>query len=140
MAYVSGEKGKHIQELMDRSNAEWDNENFEKSVTLLERAWDELPEPKEIYDESFLIIWGILDISIEIKDFERMNKWVEFIFVTDPERGDGAEREYWAGKVAFELGDFTQAKAYFEIAHQKSRGRCFGPEDGKYLKFLRERC
>lgn len=136
MAYVPGETGKYIQELMDKSNSEWDNNDFEKSVTLLEQAWEVLPEPKEIYDESFLIIWGILEISIQINDFERMKKWVDFIFVTDPERRDTGERDLWAGKVAYETSDFTKAKSYFKIAHKKSGGRCFGPGDEKYLNFL----
>lgn len=138
MAYVPGDKGKYIEELMDRSNEEWDKNDFEKSVSLLEQAWEELPEPKELYDESFLIIWGILDIAIEMNDHERMKKWVDFIFVTDPERGDHGERDLWAGKVAYETGDLMKAKVYFEFAHKKSWGRCIGPEDGKYLKFLRE--
>ncbi|MED4402086.1 hypothetical protein [Metabacillus fastidiosus] len=137
MPYVTGDKGKKIQELMDRSNEEWDKNDFEKSVSLLEQAWEELPNPKEIYDESFLIIWVILDILIEIKDFKRMKKWVDFIFITDPERGDFGERDLWAGKVAYETGDFKKAKTLFETAHKKSRGRCFGPNDVKYLKFLR---
>jgi tetratricopeptide (TPR) repeat protein len=138
MAYVPGEKGKYIQELMDRSNAEWDKSDFEKSVSLLEQAWVELPEPKEIYDESFLIIWGILDIAIQIEDLDRMKKWVEFIFVTDPERGDFGERDLWAGKVAYETGDLEKAKSYLVLANQKSRGRCFGNKDGKYLRFLKQ--
>lgn len=138
MAYVPGDKGKFIQELMDRSNAEWDKNDFEKSVSLLEQAWGQLPEPKEIFDESFLIIWGILDIAIQINDLDRMKKWVEFIFVTDPERVDSGERDLWAGKVAYETGDYTKAKSYLSVANENSRGRCFGPKDGKYLKFLTE--
>ena len=46
----------------------------------------ELPDEKVTYDESFLIIWGILDISILLNDVERMKKWVDKIFVADPER------------------------------------------------------
>ncbi|MFS0881491.1 hypothetical protein AB3M95_15950 [Metabacillus niabensis] len=60
MAYVTGEKGAYIQELMDKSNEEFDKGNLEESVLLLEQAWGELPNDKVIYDESFLI----LDISI----------------------------------------------------------------------------
>ncbi|PEE34460.1 hypothetical protein CN326_03655 [Bacillus sp. AFS018417] len=139
MAYVTGEKGAYIQGLMDKSNEEFDKGNLEESVFLLEQAWEELPNDKVTYDESFLIIWGILDISILLSDVERMKKWVDKIFVADPERGDTGERELWAGKVAYEVGDFSKAREYLEIANKKSRGRCFSAEDGKYLKFLKDK-
>lgn len=141
MAYVTGEKGVYIQGLMDKSNEEFDKGNLEESVFLLEQeqAWGELPDDKVTYDESFLIIWGILDISILLNDVERMKKWVDKIFVADPERGDTGERELWAGKVAYEVGDFSKAREYLEIANKKSRGRCFSAEDGKYLKFLKDK-
>ncbi|WP_255292478.1 hypothetical protein [Bacillus wiedmannii] len=84
MAYVTGEKGIYIQKLMDKSNEEFDKGNLEESVFLLEQAWGELPNDKITYDESFLIIWGILDISILLSDVERMKKWVDKIFVADP--------------------------------------------------------
>lgn len=105
----------------------------------MEQAWGELPNDKVTYDESFLIIWGILDISILLSDVERMKKWVDKIFVADPERGDTGERELWAGKVAYEVGDFSKARDYLEIANKKSRDRCFSAEDGKYLKFLKDK-
>ncbi|HDR3658309.1 TPA: hypothetical protein QCO67_004787 [Bacillus cereus] len=139
MAYVAGENGVYIQELMDKSNEEFDKGNLDESVFLLEQAWKELPDDKVIYDESFLIIWGILDISIVLNDVERMKKWVDKIFVADPERGDTGERELWAGKVAYEVGDFSKAREYLEIANKKSKGRCFSTEDGKYLKFLKDK-
>lgn len=139
MAYVTGEKGAYIQQLMDKSNEEYDKGCLEESVSLLEQAWEELPSVKENYDESFLIIWGILDISILLRDDKRMEKWVDKIFVADPERGDTGERELWAGKVAYELGDFPKAKEYLDIANKKSRGRSFSAKDGKYLKFLKDK-
>jgi len=139
MAYVTGEKGAYIQELMDKSNEEFDKGNLEESVLLLEQAWGELPNDKVIYEESFLIIWGILDISILLNDVERMKKWVDKIFITDPERGDTGERELWAGKVAYELGDLSKAREYLNTANKKSRGRCFSAKDGKYLKFLKDK-
>ena len=137
MAYVQGEKGAYIQQLMDKSNEAFDKGNFEEAVSLLEQAWDELPDDKVVYDESFLIVWGVLDISILLGDKSRMKKWVDKIFVADPERGDTGEREIWAGKVAYEIGDLYKAKEYFDVANKKSRGRCFGTKDGKYLRFYK---
>ncbi len=62
-----------------------------------------MPNDKVQYDESFLIIWGILEISIQINEIDIMNQWVDKIFIADPERGDTGEREMWAGRVAYEF-------------------------------------
>ena len=136
MAYVEGKLGKRIQELMDQSNEKYDEGRYKESINLLVEAWDSLPNGKNEYDESFLIIWGILDIAILIKDVEIMNQWVDKIFNAHPERGDSGEREMWAGRIAFECGDKEKAKVYFEIANKKSTGRCFGDGDDEYKKFF----
>lgn len=136
MAYVDGKLGETIQELMDESNIEYDNGDYIKSIDLLIEAWDKLPDDKVQYDESYLIIWGILDIAIKIGNIDIMNQWVDKIFIADPGRGDTGEREMWAGRVAYESNDMDKAKMYFEIANQKSKGRCFGDNDKKYKKLL----
>lgn len=137
IAYVAGVKGAYIQTLMDKSNEEFNKGDWEGAIFLLEQAWGELPGEKVTYDESFLIIWGILRMSILLNDVKRMKKWVDKIFVADPERGDTGERELWAGKVAYEVGDLSKAKEYLNIAHKKSKGRCFSPKDSKYLDFIK---
>ena len=136
MAYVNGKLGETIQELMDESNIEYDNGDYIKSIDLLIEAWDKLPDDKVQYDESYLIIWGILDIAIKIGNIDIMNQWVDKIFIADPGRGDTGEREMWAGRVAYESNDMDKAKMYFEITNQKSKGRCFGDNDKKYKKLL----
>lgn len=138
MAYVEGVLGEKIQEMMDESNNQFDLGNYEASIKMLIDAWDELPDDKNQYDESFLIVWGILDIAIHIKDINIMNQWVDKIFSADPERGDTGEREMWAGRVAFESNNMEKALEYFKVADKKSRGRCFGTKDDKYKKFLKE--
>lgn len=142
MAYVEGDLGKKINELMDKSNEKFDEGNYKESIELLELAWSCIPGDKNKYDESFLIVWGILDISILIKDTKTMNIWVERIFKADPERVDDGEREMWAGKVAFESENKEKAIYYFDIANKKSKGRCFdSEEDSKYKKFfIKEKC
>ena len=136
MAYVNGKLGETIQELMDERNIEYDNGDYIKSIDLLIEAWDKLPDDKVQYDESYLIIWGILDIAIKIGNIDIMNQWVDKIFIADPGRGDTGEREMWAGRVAYESNDMDKAKMYFEITNQKSKGRCFGDNDKKYKKLL----
>jgi hypothetical protein len=137
MPYVEGKLGELINNKMEDSNTEWDKNNFIKSIVLLEEAWDLLPLDKISYSESYLIVWGILKTSILLNDTDRMKKWVDRIFICSPQRGDTGERELWAGKVAFETGNLDKACHYLMTANQKSNGRCFGSNDGKYLRFLK---
>lgn len=136
MSYVEGELGIKIQELMDESNDMWDKGDYIKSIELLIEAWDKLPDDKIQYDESYLIVWGILETSIQINDIEMMNQWVDKIFITDPGRTDCGEREMWAGRVAYESNEMEKAREFFIIANQKSGGRCFGDNDKKYKEIL----
>lgn len=138
MAYVEGELGERIKSLMDESNHEYSKKNYDKVIDLLTEAWDLLPNGKNEFDESYLIVWEILSVSIETKKFEVMKQWVDKIFYADPERIDSGEREMWAGRVAYELGEKDKALDYFRIANRKSRGRCFDESDGEYKKFFRD--
>jgi len=69
MAYVEGELGKKIEELMDGSFCQYKNGDYEKVINLLIEAWDKLPDDKNEYDESYLIVWRILDIAIKTHKF-----------------------------------------------------------------------
>lgn len=135
MAYVQGELGDKINKLMKESDDVYRNGDYELSIKLLEDAWDLLPDGKNEYDESFLIVWNILDTAIYIKDEKVMKKWVDKIFTADPERRDAGEREMWAGRVEYECNNLDKAMNYFEIANKKSGGRCFLQKDKKYKEF-----
>lgn len=140
MADVPGELGAHIEWLLDRSNEERGKGSYEQCILTLEEAWEALPDDKYSYSECFLIVWGILSASILTKDREKLNLWVDRIFIASLCRGDTGEREMWAGRVAYELGEFPKAKEYFTTANKKSRGRCFSIKgDEKYLMFLKKK-
>lgn len=137
MAYVDGDLGRKIQALMDKSDNQYNDGQYIEAIHSLEEAWELLPSEKNEYDESFLIVWGILTTAIQAKNVDAMNKWVDKIFDADPARVDSGEREMWAGRVAYESGNLDQAKEYFTIANKKSRGRCFGNKDMEYKKFFK---
>jgi hypothetical protein len=128
---------KKVDDLRDKSNEEYDNENFIQSIKFLEEAWEKLPEPKGAYDDSYYIAEEIIRVSLLVKDLKKAKKWSEIIFSCDLERIDSGEREFFAGQVAYESGEMEIAKEYFIIANKKSRGRCFEDEDEKYRKFFR---
>ena len=133
----SVEIARRIDEIFENTNTDFYNNNHKNIIGLFEEAWELLPDPKTVYDESYLIVENIVNEAIFIGDIDTANKWVEKIFVCSLERIDDGEREYLAGKVAFERGDFKKAKEYLTIADKKSGGRCFIQEELKYFSFLK---
>lgn len=123
-----------VEAIMEESDNEFSNENYEKSINLLQKAWDLLPEPKEIYDDSFYIAKDMIITYLFIQDYTNGKKWADLIFKCDLERIDDGERELLAGRVAYESGDIKAAESLFLTAHQKSEGRLF--ENKKYQKYL----
>jgi len=138
MPSLKGILGKEIEDLIQESHHLFDKKDYKKSIDVLIKAWDKLPEDKNQYDESFYIVSYILDTSVFIKDIQTMNEWVDKIFYADPERGDYGQRDMWAGKVAFESNQKEKALEYFKIANKKSKGRLFLGENAIYKDFLNE--
>ncbi|MED4402853.1 hypothetical protein [Metabacillus fastidiosus] len=128
-----------FESLLDKSNEQFNNGNHHDSILLLEEAWDLIPEPKGIYsEESYHLVKDIIATYFIINDFKKAKEWTDKIFLTGFARIDSGEKEFISGKVAFELGELEIAKEFFNIANNKSEGRCFGsPKSTKYLKFFK---
>lgn len=111
------------------------NGNVDLAVEMLNKLWKEIPEPKYVYAESFLVAWSMIETAIGAQNVELMREWLPHVFKADPERYDSGERELWAGQVEYECGNFGKAYEYFDIAKKKSSGRCFRKCDKKYKDF-----
>ena len=136
MPYVEGELGKKIDSMMwIYHNPDYVNKEYTKVIDKLVDAWNLLPDDKVNYSESFLIVKFILQVAIESKNYDVMRKWVDKVLVTDLERVDSGEREMWAGRVAYQLGENDKAFEYFKTAFKKSGGRAFHDDDKTYLDF-----
>jgi hypothetical protein len=128
--------GARIRQLMDDCNTLYEQGKLSEAREPLFEAWDILPGEKYIFDESYWIVAFILDLSIEIHDMDVANQWADKILKCDLERQDDGDREMWMGKVLYESGKIDEAKNYFEIAFNKSEGRCFVDDDAKYLGII----
>jgi len=128
---------KEIETLVNRSNEEFSKNRYAESIKLLEIVWDKIPNPKGLYNESYHIVKDIIETFFVIKNFNKAEEWVEKLFLTGFMRIDAGEKEFFAGKIAYELENFDIAREFFIIANKKSEGRCFEGEDEKYLKFLK---
>ncbi|MGE1054984.1 hypothetical protein ACQGS7_26810, partial [Bacillus sp. GFa4/2] len=89
-------------------------------------------------EESYHLVKDIISTCFMVNDLKKAKEWADKIFLTGFARIDSGDKEFIAGKVAFELDDLETAKEFFSIANTKSEGRCFGnPKNTKYLKFLK---
>ena len=110
--------------------------NIEKALQKIKEFWDYLPEPKTIQDMSFLLLEDFFNICIESKRFELVNKWISLMFISDLERLDDGEREFIAGKLAYEQGNLEIAKELFVISNIKCEGSLFEGKDVKKYRDL----
>jgi tetratricopeptide (TPR) repeat protein len=127
-----------IEKLIEESNMEFDQKNYIKSVDLLQKAWDLIPNPKGRYSESYDIALYSSETYLFMNDIIKAKEWADQIFDCALHRIDSGEREFLSGKIAFEAGELDKAYQFFAVANQKSSGRCFIDEDAKYLKFFKK--
>jgi len=128
-----------IEKLIMKHYEELENKNYENAIHLLIEAWDKIPNNKYEHPESYNIVMDILNATIEGKYVDIMLEWADKIFYVGLNRFDTGDREMWAGKVAYEIGEKDKALEYFRISVKKSEGRCFYyDEDLKYKQFFIE--
>ncbi|AIQ17236.1 hypothetical protein H70357_11655 [Paenibacillus sp. FSL H7-0357] len=139
MATLQSPINEKFESLVSESNEQFNNGNHEDSISLLEEAWNLIPDPKGIYcEESYHLVKDVIATCLIINDLKKAKLWADKIFLTGFDRIDSGDKEFISGKVAFELGDLETAKEFFSIANRKSEGRCFGsPKNIKYLKFFK---
>jgi len=139
MAILQSPIKEEFESLLEKSNEQFNNGNYNDSIVLLEEAWDIIPNPKGIYcEESYHLVKDIISTCFMVNDLKKAKEWADKIFLTGFARIDSGDKEFIAGKVAFELDDLETAKEFFSIANTKSEGRCFvNPKNTKYLKFLK---
>ncbi|NRQ68638.1 hypothetical protein HQK17_10605 [Bacillus cereus] len=139
MAILQSPIKEEFESLLEKSNEQFNNGNYNDSIVLLEEAWDIIPNPKGIYcEESYHLVKDIISTCFMVNDLKKAKEWADKIFLTGFARIDSGDKEFIAGKVAFELDDLETAKEFFSIANTKLEGRCFGnPKNTKYLKFLK---
>ncbi|PET38834.1 hypothetical protein CN514_24115, partial [Bacillus sp. AFS001701] len=84
--------------------------------------------------DSYHFALYLSETYLQINNFNKTKEWSELIYTCDLERIDSGEREFLSGKVAYETGDISAAKQYFNMANEKSEGRCFIDVDKKYVE------
>jgi hypothetical protein len=67
-----------------------------------------------------------------LSDLNEACNWSKELLLCDKARYDDGEREFFYGKVNYDLGNLETAKEYLSVAKKKSKNRCFIGEDKKY--------
>ena len=133
-----------IDEIIDSA---WDEsqENDEKYLKILIKAWDLYPEPKEQWSESYNTAKYIFHGYMDIKDFKEAKNWLgKMVKINnahvawDENSGYPGDIDFEAGKYHFETVNFEEAYNSFREAVKQSHFRYFDGEDKKYLEFYKK--
>ena len=113
----------------------WENK-FENEIKSYLQAWAIIPEPKLQYSESYHISIALGRTYVKTSDLKSAKEWSEILFKSALHRIDSGHRDFLAGMVDFELGQFDSAKEYFKTADKKSKGRCWKIKAVKVDKYF----
>lgn len=109
----------------------------EGALKLLKEVWSSFPEPKIKEDLFYLVVEDFITICTESKKFEIANKYISLLFASGLKRADYGTKEFIAGKLAYEQGEFELAKQLFYVSNMKCDGELFkGKENKKYKDLL----
>ena len=133
---TSEEMADKLMKVLDEVDEEFEKGNLEECLQLLERAWNSIPENKADVAESYLVADAGLEISLELNDISRADKWLAALEESSTTRQDVGDVDFAKGLVALEKNLEDEAKEHFKQANSKSEGRCFLGKNTEYKKYL----
>lgn len=126
-----------IKQFEKEALSEFRSGNIENAIGLFVKAWNVLPEPKTDQPESYLIANSLVFALTKAEKYEEALEWAKQLMKSALDRRDDGDREYMAGTVLYHLERKDDAWKYFDVANDKSEGRCFMGNDKKeYLNFF----
>ncbi|WP_300490702.1 hypothetical protein [Flavobacterium sp.] len=129
-----------IKQFEKTALTEFKSGNTENAIVLFENAWDVLPEPKTDKPESYLIANSLVFALNKVKKYAEALEWAKKLMNSALDRHDDGDREYMAGTVLYHLERKEDAWKYFDVANDKSVGRCFiGADKKEYSDFFKNR-
>ena len=129
-----------ILKLIDEAYKAYSKESIDETIRILNEAWDLIPEDRSTWDEGYRVAHEFIVTYFSVGKVVEAEKWVEFYLKTDNRFRNFGRGELMAGRIAFELGSFDEAKRLFAIADQKSEGRVWKNKvDAKYFKFYKQK-
>lgn len=72
MAILQSPIKEEFESLLEKSNEQFNNGNYNDSIVLLEEAWDIIPNPKGIYcEESYHLVKDIISTCFMVNDLKK---------------------------------------------------------------------
>ena len=137
MPNLEGNIKEKIESLINQSLEVYSDDDISKTIQLLEEAWEALPQPKENWQEGFLVVKYMMHSYFNVNDFKNAEKWINH-FLSFNEIRDYGESEFLAAKIMLETGKEKEAAEFFKVADSKSDGRVWeGERNEKYGNFFK---
>ena len=112
------------------------NGEIENFFKLSEIAWNEFPEPKENWNQSFNFLKMVLKNSLKLKRFDEFEKWLKRFESVEKNLNLGEEEYlFYKGVYHFENSQFEISKEVFNQMFKVDKGRSFEDQDPKYKDF-----
>lgn len=116
------------------------NKDFISLELLMHEAWDQIPEPKINYSESFHVSHLMCESLLRQEKLNEAQKWVSIHKSAATFRIDSGERIFMEARLEYEKKNFARAKELFRNADKMSKGRLFqNPDYADYLKFYKQK-
>lgn len=119
----------------DKAESMIENEQYTEAVKEYQKAWNTLPEPKQLWDVGLWIKLGQAECSLAKNDFNAAKK-----ILLDAMLCSGAVNNplvhFLLGISCFELGDMNCAYDEIKIAYDIEGDSIFQKGDEKYQSFL----
>ncbi len=109
---------------------------YVRCLKEIQEYWDNLPDPKEDVEHSYILVILGANIALVIKEYDIATKWAQLLLRYNEILSDLGESEFLIGMVAYFENDMKTAKEYFLIANKKSRGKFFQGKNPEYKKQL----
>lgn len=120
---LTEEETNRFWNLVKESTKLWEEEKkYESNAKKIEAIFA-IPEPRELYDVSFVASGSLGRTFILVQDLDEAAKWVDFNQMCCDYRPETGEREMLKGVLLFEQGNFVEAKEAFTVGDLKSQKR-----------------
>ncbi len=128
-----------IDELSEKGNAYYDNENYAKAIKTWEQALALIPHPQNAYSESQWLETSIGDAYFLIEDYTNALKHLQCAKANIEESAyENPFIMLRMGQVLFEHKQIDEAKEYLLRAYMFEGEDIFEDEDEKYVAFLKQ--
>ncbi|MCW8929650.1 MAG: hypothetical protein OQL19_05355 [Gammaproteobacteria bacterium] len=128
---------KKIDNFNNKAESYIDNEQYPEAIKEYQKAWNTLPEPKQLWDAALWIKVGQAECFLAIEDFKSAKqKLLESILCGGAVNNPLVH--LLLGICCFELNETKCAKKELQIAYNLEGADIFQEGDEKYQRFLFE--